>query len=64
MADEISCVVTHPHKTLVAMTCYNGSLQVWDYDMKLLMNLREFNSKENHTATVRTSITKRLIEPK
>lgn len=46
VSDEISCVACHPHKTLVAMTCFNGSLQVWDYEMKLLMNLREFNSRQ------------------
>lgn len=46
MAETVSDVCCHPRKTLVVLSCYNGTLQVWDYDMKLLMNLREFNSKE------------------
>jgi WD40 repeat protein len=45
MAENVSDVCCHPHKTLVALSSYNGTLQVWDYDMKLLMNLREFNTK-------------------
>jgi cilia- and flagella-associated protein 251 len=45
MADNVSDVCCHPNKTLVALSSYNGTLQVWDYDMKLLMHLREFNIK-------------------
>ena len=45
MADNVSDVCCHPSQTLVALSSYNGTLQVWDYDMKLLMNLREFNAK-------------------
>ena len=42
--DEISGVACHPWRSLVAFTCYNGTLQLWDYEMKILMNLKEFNS--------------------
>lgn len=43
LADEVSGVSCHPFRTLLAIACYNGTIQMWDYDMKLLMNLREFN---------------------
>jgi WD40 repeat protein/Ca2+-binding EF-hand superfamily protein len=44
--DEVSCLACHPSRPLVAFTCHGqGSLHLWDYDMKLLMNLREFTSK-------------------
>ena len=42
---DISDVECHPTRALVAFTCSDpGSLQIWNYDMKLLMNLREFNT--------------------
>ena len=46
LTDYISNVACHPSRSLVAFASYNGSLQIWDYDMKLLMNLREFNSRD------------------
>ena len=45
MAEDVSCVACHPAKPLVVFGCMNGTLQIWDYDMKLLMNVREFNHK-------------------
>lgn len=45
MADDVSSLSCHPLKPLLAVGCYNGTLQVWDYEMKLLMNLREFSTK-------------------
>ena len=42
-SDDVSSVACHPSRPLLSLTCYNGSLQVWDYELKLLMNLREFN---------------------
>jgi WD40 repeat protein len=45
LTDYISNVACHPTRSLVAFASYNGSLQIWDYDMKLLMNLREFNPR-------------------
>ena len=41
--DEVTSVGCHPHRPLLALACFNGSLQMWDYELKLLMNLREFN---------------------
>ena len=44
--DEVSSLACHPSRPLVAFTCHGqGSLHLWDYDMKLLMNLREFTVK-------------------
>jgi len=45
MADDVSSLSCHPSRPLLAVACYNGSLQVWDYEMKLLMNVREFIDK-------------------
>lgn len=42
MADDVEYMATHPSRSLLALVCRNGALQVWDYSMKLLMNLREF----------------------
>jgi hypothetical protein len=40
---DVADLQCHPTKPLVAFTCADpGSLQIWNYDMKLLMNLREF----------------------
>lgn len=44
MSEEVTAVCCHPHQALVVIACSNGVLQVWNYDMKLLMILREFNS--------------------
>ena len=46
MTEHVSNVACHPSRSLVAFASYNGSLQIWDYDMKLLMNLREFNNRD------------------
>ena len=43
MSEEVTAVACHPSQALVAIACLNGVLQVWNYDMKLLMILREFN---------------------
>ena len=44
--DDVSSLACHPSRPLVAFTCHGqGSLHLWDYDMKLLMNLREFTNK-------------------
>lgn len=41
MADDVACIGSHPTRPLLAVCCHNGYLQIWDYSMKLLMNLRE-----------------------
>lgn len=53
MADFVSCIVCHPRRPLVTFAGHNGTLQMWDYDMKILMNLREFNPRVG--AALRTS---------
>lgn len=45
MSDAISCVACHPSRSIVTFACNNGTMQMWDYEMKLLMNLREFNAR-------------------
>ncbi len=62
MADHISDISCHPTKTLVALCCYDGSLQIWDYEMKLLMNLREFNTRTNAKALTTTGTKHRSTE--
>jgi len=54
-SDEVTGVACHPQRALLALACLNGSLQVWDYEMKLLLNLREFNFADAaaNDATVR-----------
>ena len=47
LTEYISAVACHPSRTLVAFASHNGSLQIWDYDTKLLMNLREFNNRDS-----------------
>eukprot|EP01041_Mallomonas_annulata_P010368 gene10368-21631_t len=49
MSDDVSALSSHPSRPLLAVACYNGSLQVWDYEMKLLMNLREFSPRSNNS---------------
>jgi WD40 repeat protein len=44
MSEEVTAVACHPALPLVVIACANGVLQIWNYDMKLLMILREFNS--------------------
>lgn len=43
MAEEVAAVACHPSLPLVAVTCSNSILHIWNYDIKLLMILREFN---------------------
>jgi len=46
MSEEICSVACHPTNPLVSFACGNGNLHIWDYEMKILINLREFNSKK------------------
>eukprot|EP00607_Mallomonas_marina_P010200 CAMPEP_0182421352 /NCGR_PEP_ID=MMETSP1167-20130531/6703_1 /TAXON_ID=2988 /ORGANISM="Mallomonas Sp, Strain CCMP3275" /LENGTH=874 /DNA_ID=CAMNT_0024598397 /DNA_START=395 /DNA_END=3022 /DNA_ORIENTATION=- len=63
MSDDISALACHPSRPLLAVSCYNGSLQVWDYDLKLLMNLREFVDKSSisYGATGKTSTANKIL---
>ena len=47
MSDEITAVACHPANPLVSFACSNGNLHIWDYEMKILINLREFNSRKS-----------------
>ena len=60
MTETISYVACHPSRSLVAFASHNGSLQIWDYDTKLLMNLREFNNKDVLLAAKANSAASRL----
>jgi len=45
-AGQIAC---HPHRPLLAICTGNGKIQLWNYEMKLLLNLRDFsNSIRSH----------------
>eukprot|EP00605_Chrysophyceae_sp_TOSAG23-4_P000422 GSChrysophyteH1.ASY1.ANO1.479.1 assembled CDS len=46
MTEYVSHCACHPSRSLVALASHNGSLQIWDYETKLLMNLREFNNRD------------------
>lgn len=54
MTEEVAAVSCHPRAPLVAMACVNGILQVWNYEVKLLMILREFNTGGGAAAAVRS----------
>ena len=60
MSDYISCVACHPSRSIVTFACHNGTMQMWDYEMKLLMNLREFNARMEATAAKPGSAAARL----
>ena len=51
IASDITSVACHPSRPLVAFSSSDGSLQMWNYDMKLLMNLRVFNEKSDPSFT-------------
>lgn len=42
LSDEVSAIACHPKQALVSFLCRSGTIQVWNYELKLLMNLREF----------------------
>jgi hypothetical protein len=41
MSDAVVAIACHPSKPLIVILCKNGTIQLWNYEMKLLMNLRE-----------------------
>jgi hypothetical protein len=41
MSSEIEYICCHPTKPLIGVLCRSGVLQIWDYHLKLLINLRE-----------------------
>lgn len=64
MADEVTAVACHPTLPLVAITCGNGVLHIWDYDMKLLMILREFNASAKEEKRSNSLSGKKLLKSK
>ncbi len=65
MPDEVSAISCHPQGPLVAFGCLNGNLHIWDYEMKILVNLREFNNKLDvapKTANAHVSKTAKKIQ--
>ena len=51
MPDDVTAAACHPHDCLVAIACYNGVLQLWDYEDKTLLAVREF-SEESKDASI------------
>jgi hypothetical protein len=51
MSDEVTAVACHPNQPLLAVTCGNGVLHIWNYEMKLLMILREFNKLDDRSSS-------------
>ena len=58
MSDEVTAVACHPTQPLLAVTCGNGVLHIWNYDMKLLMILREFNKLDDRSSKASLSKSK------
>jgi len=42
--DDIHGLSAHPKTTQIAVSCYSGSIQLWDYDSKRLVMMRKFDS--------------------
>eukprot|EP01039_Chlorochromonas_danica_P007847 gene7848-8660_t len=42
LSGPVAALACHPSQPLVAFLTKNGSLQLWNYEMKLLMNIRDF----------------------
>lgn len=56
LSDAVAAISCHPSQAKVALLSRSGAIQVWNYEMKLLMNIREFanpsKDKEKDTATL------------
>ena len=61
MSDEVTAVACHPNQPLLAVTCGNGVLHVWNYEMKLLMILREFNKLDDRSSSSKASLAKSKV---
>eukprot|EP00599_Poterioochromonas_sp_BG-1_P007632 CAMPEP_0173138452 /NCGR_PEP_ID=MMETSP1105-20130129/3699_1 /TAXON_ID=2985 /ORGANISM="Ochromonas sp., Strain BG-1" /LENGTH=858 /DNA_ID=CAMNT_0014051051 /DNA_START=306 /DNA_END=2882 /DNA_ORIENTATION=- len=49
LSDSVTALACHPLLPLVAFLCKTSVLQLWNYEMKLLMNLREFSFQSNQS---------------
>ncbi|CAM9977972.1 unnamed protein product [Scytosiphon promiscuus] len=43
MMASVTCVATHPLLPRLAVLCESGDVQLWDYNTKVLVNLRSFD---------------------
>jgi WD40 repeat protein len=50
LADMVVSLACHPKLPLIAFLCKSSVLQLWNYEMKLLMNIREFAFLLNNNA--------------
>lgn len=62
LSDAVISVSCHPVLPLVAFLCKGGILQLWNYEMKLLMNVREFSpaSAAHNNQFEKTTISKNV----
>lgn len=42
LSDAVCAISCHPSQPQAALLCKSGVIQVWNYELKLLMNVREF----------------------
>jgi WD40 repeat protein len=56
LSDAVASISCHPSQVKVALLSRSGAIQIWNYEMKILMNIREFTNpskdKEKDTVTV------------
>lgn len=55
MADDVTAAACHPAEPYLLIACYSGVLQLWHYEEKLLMLLRDFNEDDADGSSRRTS---------
>lgn len=51
LSGPVVALACHPSQPLVAFLCKNGVLQLWNYEMKLLINIREFTNLKTPSDT-------------
>lgn len=69
LSGAVTALACHPNQSLVAFLCRNGVLQLWNYELKLLINIREFANlrsaaeaeKPSSSAGARSTVTARDI---
>jgi cilia- and flagella-associated protein 251 len=55
LSGSVVALACHPMQPLVAFLCKNGILQLWNYEMKLLLNIREFSHMKSHNEVDKSS---------
>lgn len=46
MDDEIHGLSAHPQQPLIALSCYGGSIQLWNFESKRLIKMRAFDTSK------------------